>query len=253
MFSCCELSAQKKDWLAELERGYRANSQEPLAAFLDAWHSDSRPVAADIMEKKLPFEKDVYDIYFAVFSPDNRYDNTKYIIIQDEINVEVVDSDLRAEFTAEPFDRHRNRMKNLLAISSVVVEDFRPDIGTALEGKKVLYRQDKYLGSLVGFITQDKDPFALLHGNRYQWEENGSKERRKRLQYLNGSLHILRRPWVRGWDFETHPAISRIYLSWNMQRAIVRYRVGSGFGEALLEKAGDRVWDLLSMRIYAIE
>jgi hypothetical protein len=255
---CCgQLAAQTKDWSTELEHGYQASSREPLDAFLDAWYSDSQPVTADTFRKKLPFEQDVYDIYYRLFAPDKEgYANTKYIIIQDEIAVVVVDSDLRAEFMAEPFDRHYKRMKNLVEVSRVVVKDFRPnvkDFGPRLKDKKVLYLQDKYLCRLVGFITQAKDPDMLLFGGRYHREENRSSERQKRLQYLNTALRIRPGSWTTGWIFGTHPEVSVVYLSANMKRAIVRYRIDSHHGEALLEKVAEEDWELLSMKIDRIE
>ena len=257
ILSCGELWAQAKDWAAELERGYHAGSQAPLVAFLDAWHADSKPVTANTLKKKLPFEQDVYGIYFAFFTPaEEIYDNTKYVIIQDEITVAVVDSDLREEFTLEPLKRHLNRVENLAEISNLVVKDFRPHVYAETNGKKVLYRQDKYIAPLLGLVTQDKDPFELLRGNRYEWEENRSKERRKRLEYLNPALKIVPGPghWgSNGWSFETYPTVSRIYLGSDMKRAIVRYRVGSHLGEALLDKDKGDHWELLSRRIDLIE
>jgi hypothetical protein len=255
---CCgQLSAQTKDWSAELERGYKANSQEPLDAFLDAWYSDSQPVTADRFRKKLPFEQDAYDIYCRLFAPDReRYRNAKYVIIQDEITVVVVDSDLRAEFMAEPFDRHYKRMKNLVEVSRVVVKDFRPavkDFGLRLKDKKVLYLQDKYLCRLVDFLTQNKDRDMLSFGGRYHSEENTSSERQRRLQYLNTALNIRRGSWGTGWTFETHPEVSVIYFSADMKRAIVRYHIDSHHGEALLERVADTGWEFLSMKIDRID
>ncbi len=265
-FSCGELSAQQIDWAAKLEQGYQSGSQEPLIAFLDAWHADSKPITADIMKKKLPFERDVYDVYSSFFSMtyEDIYDKTKYVIIPNKINVVVVDSDMQVEFTLEPRDRHLGRVDKLIetrTVSRVVIEDFRPYFNDVrFEDKwRVLYWQDKYIAALLGFLTQHKNPYELLRGDLYWQETAGTQDRKKRLQYLNTPLQIVPGHWGRGWIFETYPTVSKICLNSKRNRAIIRYRaLGYRFGEALLEKSyypdiGGDYWEILSNIIYRVE
>ena len=269
VFSCGGVLAQQIDWVAKLEQGYQSDSQEPLIAFLDAWHADSKPYTPDIMNKKLPFEKDVYDIYFSFFRPGEEvyynysthyvevYDSTKYVILPNKITVVIVDSDMQEEFTLEPSERHFERVEKLIktrTISQVVIEDFRPLVNTEAKNKKILYWRDKYIAALLGFLTQHENPYRLLKGGAY-WEENAaSQDRKKRLQYLNHPINIVPGHWGRGWIFETYPTVTRIYLSSNRKRAIIRYRTAYYlFGEALLEKVQKPYWEILSKKIYQVE
>jgi hypothetical protein len=242
----------RRDWSEELEHGYHTDSTEPLVALLDAWHKASKPVPADVLQKKLPFERDVYEIYDQLFTADpSNYDRSEFIIIQDKVHVTIVDSDLQAEFVVENSERHHKRVNKLkeIATSDFTINDFRPHL--EIVGKKTLYLQDEYLAPLVGFLTQNPNPRELLP-SRYQGEPNGSKERRKRGDYLTTTLRIGSLGWGRGWEIETPPTIRRIYFRSNGKRAIVLYDVYSHFGEALLEKGEDGVWEILSMKIYAI-
>jgi hypothetical protein len=252
--SCGALLADEKGWdywAGELERGYHAKSQKPFAAFLDAWHADSKPITAETLKKKLPFEQDVYATYAAFFwSEEKTYEDAKFVIIRDQIDVVVVDSDLRDEFVAENLHRHEERIRKLIKTSEFEVKNFRPPL--RLEGKKILFLNEQYLAHLVGFITQAKDPFKLLSGNEYPHEKNGSNERQERLQYLNKALTITPDFGGRGWDFITYPIVNRIYLSSTFKRAIIRYRVGSHLHEALLEKEKDSDWMVVLKRLYGI-
>ena len=239
----------KIDWIPKLEHGYRSKSLKPLVAFLDSWLAHSRPVAPDTMSKKPPFEQCVYDIYYALYKPKRE----KYLIIQNEITVVFVDSTLRREFLAEPRDRHFERVDNLRRVSTVVVKDFRPKLNVDPTHARVLYLQQRYLAVLVGFITQSDRPILLSRGERYQWEENGSSERARRLAYLNKALHIVRGHWGTGWCFETEPKVNTVYLSNKRNRAIVFFSERAKLKEALLQRVGKHQWELLTSRVYAIE
>ncbi len=230
---CCGASHQQN-----LERGYQANSQDQLIAFIDAWHADSKPIATDTLRKKPSFERDVYNIFYSFYGSDKEYDNIKYIIIQNNISVRIVDSDLREEFIAESYSEHDARLAKLKFISKIEIEDFRPNIIEAdLTDKKVLYLQDKYLGCLLGFITQEKHTDKMVSGKGYMREKAGGKERENRLKYLNTVLKIIPGHSDRGWDIETQPLVQSIYLSSDSKRAIVFYKVPYyRYGEALVVK-----------------
>lgn len=238
----------RRDWQAELESGYREGSDKPLTAFLEAWHTDSTPVAEDILKKKLPFEQQVYRIYVTFYRPDD----VKYLLVQDEMSVIVVASDLREAFEMDRGSLGFDRTKNLTEVSRVVIKDFRPKLSVRND-QRVLYLQDKYLACFVGFITQHEDPFSLLRGNQYQWEQNALEDRPERLKFLNRGLHVLKGHWRTGWVFITEPRVSRIYLGSDMRRAIVFYRQHFWFAEALLERTEGYAWTVLSKESYAIE
>jgi len=261
------LSAQHIDWRAKLEQGYQTDTQEPLVAFLEAWHADSKPHSPDIMKIKLPVEKDVYDIYNSFFRPREEvynsthyvevYDRTKYVILPNKINVTILDSDMQEEFTLEPSDRHYKRVEKLLQtriISQVVIEDFRPQVNEEAKDKIILYWQDKYIAPLLGLLTQHENPYKLLKGELYLTENAQSQDRKKRLQYLNHTMNLVPGHWGTGWIFETYPTVTRIYVSSHGKRAIIRYRTAYYlFGEALLEKVTDHDWEILSKKIYMVE
>lgn len=239
--------AEERDWEVELERGYHLSARQPLLDFLNAWHTEYRAVSDEMVLKKPAFEQDVYGIYCAFYKPGD----ATFVIIQDEVTVVVVDSDLREQFAVEPSEAFA-RTKYLNAISSIVVKDFRPHVAVR-DNQKLLFLHDKYLSYLVGFVTQDKNTDRLLRGDNYLWEEHGSEERQKRLGYLNTVVRILPGHWTTGWIFETEPTVGRVFLSSDMKRAILRYTQQYGFGEALLEKTEAHTWKLISMRIEAIE
>lgn len=237
-----------------LERGFSTNSEEVLVGFLDTWYQEVKPVAMETLKKKPPLEQDVYSIYAALFRPDNKvYRNTKYLIVQGKIDVVILDSTLKAEFQMKPEDTdpHRrpwySRTDDLPAISRLVIKEFRPPV--KVQGKKILYLCEDYLGRLVAFLTQEKYPDRLLRGDQYLMEKCETKARKERLAYLNKALMIFPGHWGSGWVLESYPTVSGIYFSSDLKRAVVQYRapVYRG-GSALLEKDADGAWKIVLMR-----
>ena len=282
-------SPKRESWHDALERGYHADSQKPLVAFLKAWHANSKPVAAELLNKKLPFEQEVYKIFGLLFKPDEKaYRDTQYLLVQKEIDVVVVNSSLDSQFDPKTeygyrdLDRIRQDKRGLIDMETgkpVYGDNEKIEVGeyeihlvndredlwhlktsevvvkdfrppVKFEGKKILYLQDKYLRHLVRFLTENKGHGNLLRGERYWEEECGSEERGRRLEYLNKRLLILPGHWGRGWVFASYPTITRIYFSSDLNRAIVHYRAPFyRGGRALLEKDAQGVWKIVWMKI----
>lgn len=238
---CSSTSAQEqRAWEKSLASGFVNRDPKPLGDFLESWHAQSKPVGQEMLRKKPAVERVVYDLYGAFFVPGGRScEASGYVIVQDEVEVVIVDADLRNAFM-EPLDRE-SLVRTLPTISHLVLRDFRPAL--AIQGKKVLYLDAPHLSAMVGFLTgQSGDRVA----GRYWNEESNSPERRQRLEYLNTALRILPGHWGTGWHFTTHPYVRSIYFSSSLDRALVCYRSGYGGGDARMERDGER-WKILRM------
>jgi hypothetical protein len=225
-----------------IELGCRSADVKPLASFLEDWHREQGPVAQGVLRKKPAFERAVYAIYLKFFVPVSSSRTAGYVIVQNSIAIDLGEADTSTMFRDT---KARDRAMNG-AISRILIQDFRPPVDA--KGKKVLYMEDRRLDVLLRFLT-GKDVSIL----QSYWEEpNGARKelghpdgplRNYRLEYLNQALDILPGHSGRGWQFETHPYVGRIYLHTDFQSAIVFFREGYSGGSALMreDKAGWRV------------
>ena len=263
--------------IAALEKGFHENSKKPLSDFIDTWHADSKPISEDTLKKKPFFEQDVYKIYSLLFKPDQKaYQDTDFVIIQDEIHVFICEPDPLMELDQKASIKKRTPIvgtdlmtgKKILSydvifkmldddikdnpISDYIVKDFRPHLN--IKDKKVLYLKEKHLACLVGFLVQEKNPFKLLRGSQYLQEDGKSETREERLQYLNTKLKIIPGHWGRGWLFETYPTVTSIYLGYDLKKAIVFYRAPYyRSGRAFLEKDANNAWKVVEMKLIWLE
>ncbi len=239
--SCAGQGDSPKEWAVELERGYTEKRGDELDAFLDDWLKHSSPSPAEFLNRKPKFEQAVYRLYQAFFQPAEFYRDTKYIVIQDKVNVYIVDSDFRGLKDVESW-KSVDVVHKAPVISQIQVRQFRPSL--TFPKRKIVYVQDDYLAPMLGFLTQDNGGYAML--DRYAQEECVSEERQRRLKYLNSRLKIVPGHWGTGWHFETHPRITAVYFSADLKQAVVSYREYYGGGEAIMNATQNGQWKVIA-------
>ena len=238
---CSSTRAQDSVWEKALANGFADRDSKPLIEFLESWHTQSKPVPQELLRRKPAVERAVYDLYKEFFTRGGKgFEASKYVIVQNVVEVVIVDSDLRDVF-ARSVDRESSA-RSLPTIGHFAFSAFRPPL--ALSGKKVLYLDDPQLSVMLGFLT-GKDGDGLVGG--YADEDSESPERRERLAYLNTALRILPGHWGKGWHFESHPFIRSAYFSSSLDRALVCFRLNYGGGEAIMEREGEG-WRVVRMQ-----
>ena len=254
------------DSSSRLDAGFKNNDFEPLASFLEDWHKSLRPLGNDALAKKPEFEREAYAIYQSFFTPSEKSPK-KYIIVQEEVKVTLVDDDMSGVFAKmgefENVDDHlsipEDRLRELPVISHITLHDFRPALSG--EGLKVLCLDRSHLNKLLEFLVIEPEPqreidfmplakrfWYIAHGVQDPVIEETTDEladRKRRLDYLNSQLNIIPGHWGCGWHFETHPLVRHLYLSRNRSRAVVEYRTGWSGGEAYLQKNEKNVWEVV--------
>ena len=179
----------------------------------------------------------------AFFLPEASQKAAKYIIVQDELKVRLVDGDLADDYRRELTD-FTDHAANRLAISEFTIGDFRPNVKAG--GKNVLYLDDFHVDVLARYLAGKHDQYlADCHRN----EPNGDDEEflrdegpfNSRLNYLNQPLHILRGHFGVGWHFATQPEIGLIVLSRDLKTAVIYCREGYRGGLALMQR-DDQGW-----------
>jgi len=238
--SCERQADAPKEWEVELQRGYAEKRHGELIAFLDAWQKHSSPASTDLVTKKPKFEQAVYHLYQGFFRPEESYEHTQYVVIQDKVNLYIVDTDFRGLEDAKPVTLEES-VQSLPVISHLEVRQFRPAV--SLPKKKVLYLQDAYLAPVLGFLTQNNG-HAML--DRYADEECESEERIGRLEYLNSHLKIIPGHWGTGWHFDTHPHVDAVYLGADLKQALVLFREGYGGGAAIMKETANGQWKVIA-------
>lgn len=238
---------------AEINKGFEGGDTKPLRQFLASWESRTAAVTAEELKEKPEFEQAVYGLYPAFFKP---VVEGKYVIIQDEVPVRLVNFDLRKVFEKD-LNEFNNESLKRKAISSFVLKEFRPEIKVA--EKRVLYRNDARITVLASFLvgepTDADDQWQQSNGDDQLDEleaEEKQSPRKRRTRYLNSNLNIIPGHWGNGWHFSTHPEVHHVILSKDLDVAIVYFREGYEGGEALLEKKEDK-WRIVEKEFFWVE
>jgi hypothetical protein len=109
------------------------------------------------------------------------------------------------------------------------INDFRPQLN--LTKNQVLYLLPKYEKALNCFLGTE--------ANDDNWE---------RYKFIRPQIPILIGHWGWYWHIATHPEVSSIYLDTDKTTAKVKYRLGYGGGEAILEKNKNNKWIITNIK-----
>jgi len=239
------IRAQSVDYSPELAGptladGFKVEDKAPLHEFLHHWHKESTPTPTNVLAKKPTFEQAVYALYEPFFVPEVKGIDAKYLIVQSDIDVHLVEGDLEKAYREElrTFDEVAEKLP---AISKVTIHSFQPKV--AVVEKRVLYYKRPYVAAMVQFLAgKEIDIEASWNEpNGFDELDDEHKEQRDRLKYLNSNLQIVPGHWDKGWHFATHPEVICIVLSVKLDKAVVSYRTGYRGGLALLHLQ-DRKW-----------
>lgn len=236
-------AADKSAWAQFLDRGQQTKDPAPLESFLNRWQSDRQGIAPEVLQSKPEFEQAIYAMFPPFFLPEASQKTTKYLIVQDEIKVRLVDGDLADDYRRELAD-FEDHAGNRPAISELTISDFRPNVKS--EGRNVLYVDDFHVDVLARYLTGKHDADLA---DSYWDEPNGEDEfdegpYSERLSYVNQSLHIIRGHWGTGWYFPTHPEIELLVLNKDFKTAVIYCREGYGGSIALMQR-DDQGWRVL--------
>jgi hypothetical protein len=226
-----------RGWAKALARGQKSNDVTPLAGFLHTWHSASHPVPEDVLHTKPAAEQAVYALFPPFFLPEACHKTAEYLIIQKDIAVRLVEGDLADDYRreCENFTEHAAERE---AIRRLEIKDFRPAIRA--ERKKVLYLDDFHIDVMARYMTGKHEKYLV---DSYWDEPNGLENEldgegpfTQRLDYLNGSLNVIRGHWGAGWHFATHPRIDLVVLNKDLTTAVIYFREGYGGGLTLMQR-----------------
>jgi hypothetical protein len=219
-----------------LIRGFVDKDNKPLIAFVNKWHSASKPITSEVLAKKPQFEQELYAVYQAFYAPAKFYSQTDFVVVQNQVDVQIVGRDLTELYRKMPNDID-DQISAIPVVSDYTVKAFRPEIRNTK--KKVLYLDDDHLESMLYFLTRkNASPKELWH------IKSASDIRLRRLAYLNKVLHILPGHWGIGWHFETHPHVYSVVLDSKFRHALIIFREHYGGGYALMESK-DGKWVVL--------
>ncbi len=229
------------EWADVLTQGWKERDGTARRSFLDEWEGTSAPVPFVTLHCKPAFEQAVYAIFAEFFAPEASRKRGEYAIVQQSVWVHLSQLELAAVYRADAAHYRKSSLFQGI-ISRFEVHDFRPEL--KIEGKKVLYLNDKRLDAMLQFLTGKHEYLVKDYWSEPNGAVPGYKKRegrRKRLRYLNESLGILPGHWGTGWHFETHPHVNVVVLHAELKTAILHYRDGWGGGQALMEY-GDEGW-----------
>lgn len=247
VFSCCEnedfyddvkISALNTEQITDsINKAYNNNSTEELQSVLDYWNSELLPADAEMITDEKT--QNVYAVFQEIYNPfnisrlsgnkqvSNLYNSIKYVIVQNKVM----------------FDFSLNNTENTTCDSVI---DFKPNI--SFEGAKTLYLAKEYETAIISFLGHE---FNILSTNGLENVVQPSEESYARMQFLNNFLGIMPCQTAAYWFIETHPYISTIHFDAEMVNALVIFRLGNMFGEAMLENT-DGDWKLVSSGLNAI-
>ena len=94
-------AADKSAWAQILDRGQQTKNPAPLESFLNRWQSDRQGIAPEVLQSKPEFEQAIYAMFPPFFLPEASQKTAKYLIVQDEIKVRLVDGDLADDYRRE--------------------------------------------------------------------------------------------------------------------------------------------------------
>jgi|APSaa5957512622_1039677.scaffolds.fasta_scaffold94695_1 hypothetical protein len=241
-------SIDSGDAALALNAGFEAKKAEPLSEFLQTWSEYSTPIDDELLEKKPNFEQAVYAMYSAFFEPAASLRGGEYVVIQEDIKVRLVDTDL-AEAYREEVETYIDVAIRTPAISEITIHNFRPRI--EIDEKTTLYYDHRHIEALLLFLMgealNEKNWEGRIDIDSAWDEQNGGNHsikyeiRAERLDYLNSSMEIIDGHWGNGWHIATHPDMYCVVLSVDLDEAVIYSRIGYS-GEAALMKYLDDEW-----------
>lgn len=285
MFLLCSSFNYSYSQFNILEEAYKKKSEKKLEDFLDHWRKDILPISDKEYQALLTTEKAVYDVFYAFYNPidlqrigssewgDTIYQNTKYIIIQHNLQYRVQNKVFYTEdekiiiykkllkkegqdgidslnLQKIPAFAEERLMKELLdkdIISTDTITNFRPNI--SFRGKEVVYLSPSYNIELTTFLgTRIKKNKEALNYLYYL----SDKEVAKRQCFLEKKIKIWRGHWGAYWQLLTYPQVYTIVFDKEMNYAKLFFRLVYEGGEAYLKKENGR-WNLISSKLTWIE
>jgi hypothetical protein len=229
---------QPNQIIDSLNSAYINNSVSDLKSLLNYWNSEVQPkITSEISEED---ELNIYQIFIEIYNPFNidilgnhewgsgMYEGLEYIIVQNKVY----------------YDFNFN---NDIISEADSVTDFRPDV--TFRNVKTLFLTDNYNNAINTFLGSD---FNQTITTGFSAPYVPVAESYERSEFLNQELVIIPGHWGNYWNIETHPYISLIRFNSNKEKALVNFRIGYMFGEAIMQKSEDR-WQLVSSSINAIE
>lgn len=219
-----------------LRSGFINDDKTPLRKFLASWHAESKPVAKSVLAKKPQFERELYRLYSTIFVPAEFYKKIPYVLVQNEVDVTICDSDLQSLFASKSSDRDREILR-LPALSEVTVKKFRPKINVT--DQKVLYHDQSRINTLLSFLAPKG---AERFGARYlELVPSSGDKNQERIEYLKSHFLVIPGHWGVGFHFSTHPEVLHVHFNRDFTRAVVAYREYYGGGNAYMETK-DGAW-----------
>lgn len=210
--------------LAKLEKAFNMNSGDLLDEFFLEWFKEYRPnKRTDTLNQ---IYKDIYEIYcdfydpiklkrinkkkYELYSGENRYLKSGYIIIQDKVYYKIFNSDsLDYGMQLPGFDSVKSR-----TIEDDFLYNFRPDIH--LKKLKPLFLTDKYLYILKKFTGMtSKDSTFIGINNEGVWKES----------FLENKIAFYRTHYPGGIYFETFPYINSIWFNKTNTVSFVNFQI----------------------------
>jgi hypothetical protein len=226
-----------------------------LRSFCKDWHAASHPVSEATLRKKPDFERAVYGLFPGFFVPAATPSKANFLVVQDKIEVHLVEGDLASEYRADP-ERLSDHAWERPSVSDFTIQGFRPALH--LEGKKVLYLNEKYLDPMLRFLTGKDESLVDVYShepNGY-WENREStsdKNAEGRRKYLNNCLDIAPGHWAVGWHFVTFPTIELLLLDKELKSAVILYRASFSSGGHALMKKSPEGWRLINRKCTWVE
>jgi hypothetical protein len=225
--------------LNKLNEAYDQQSKEKLNQILEKWHLEYMSAKTDNIENDTV--RNAYQVYLEFYTPfdigrlggsewgDGLYSGVSYAIIQNKLTYD--------------FD-----YESLSVAIFDTIFDFRPAISFN-NGVKTLYLTENYVYALNNFLGDEYNPVGT--GGIMNPATAGGDSYEKQ-QFLNNYLKIIYGHWGGYWHLETHPEVYRISFDYNMENAIVYFRLVYEGGKANLTRQ-DGEWKLVSSRITWVE
>ena len=227
--------------------GYHAKSVEPLMAFFEKWHKESRPVKRN-MEKLPAIINEAYEVFQKFYDPTKPkhtggkqffYAQPKYIIVQNELTV------MQVKKFNQRYGRHYSDFATS-ALVNITINNFRPKIN--VDGMKAVYLTEEKKYVLTRFLGEEQ--LDMGHGS-IMAPARARADSQKRKEFLSHAAPIIHGHW-NGWHLVTHPEVSAIVLNEDLSQACVEFRLGYRGGETVFNKKNG-IWELESSQLTWIE
>ena len=226
------------DAITPIEKAYLYNDISYLIDFLDDESKKSVPISDEELSSIFEFIQHSYSIFEDFYNPfnlgrigeneygDSVYFGVKYVVVQNEINVEIVkDDDFEEFFDVENFSAHyfklslekRKELDNLKVIAKLSVRNFRPRLN--FNEKKIIYDNSFISNQIEYFLSKQKE-----EGNRKEYE--------KRKAYLNEMIHVYGCHWSSCVHHRTDPSVSLTFNE-SLNKAVVNFGIFYQGGSAI--------------------